>query len=60
MIFGYGKKEDLLVCFSTSGNSKNVFGAVKVAKGLGIKVIGLSGSKGGKLKENAAAQLQQE
>lgn len=52
-LMSLAKPEDILIGISTSGNSKNVFGAVKVAKGLGIKVIGLSGSKGGKLKENA-------
>ena len=46
-------KNDILIAISTSGNSKNVYGAVKVAKGLGIKVIGLTGMKGGKLKETA-------
>ena len=33
--------------------AQNVFGAVKVAKALGVKVIGLTGGKGGKLKEHA-------
>ena len=47
------KENDILIGISTSGNSKNVFGAVKVAKALGIKVIGLTGKKGGKLKETA-------
>lgn len=42
-------KNDILIAISTSGNSKNVFGAVKVAKALGIKVIGLTGATGGKL-----------
>lgn len=44
------KENDILIGISTSGNSKNVFGAVKVAKALGIKVIGLTGKTGGKLK----------
>ncbi len=46
-------KNDILIGISTSGNSKNVYGAVKVAKGLGVKVIGLTGNTGGKLKEMA-------
>ncbi|MBQ2757729.1 MAG: SIS domain-containing protein, partial [Clostridia bacterium] len=37
----------------TSGNAKNVFAAVKVAKAQGLTVIGLTGSKGGKLKEHS-------
>lgn len=44
-------KNDILIGLSTSGNSKNVFGAVKVAKALGIKVIGLTGATGGKLND---------
>lgn len=47
------KENDILIGISTSGNSKNVFGAVKVAKALGIKVIGLTGKTGGKLKDTA-------
>ena len=46
-------ENDILIGISTSGNSKNVFGAVKVAKALGINVIGLTGKTGGKLKETA-------
>ncbi len=52
-IMAMGRKNDVLIAISTSGNSKNVFGAVKVAKALGVTVIGLTGGKGGKLKEHA-------
>ncbi len=52
-LMALGEKKDVLIAISTSGNSKNVFGAVKVAKALGVKVIGLTGNTGGKLKENA-------
>ena len=52
-LMGLADKNDILIGLSTSGNSKNVYGAVKVAKGLGIKVIGLTGAMGGKLKETA-------
>ena len=48
---GLAKENDILIGLSTSGNSKNVFAAVKVAKALGVKVIGFTGNKGGKLKE---------
>ena len=41
-----GKPEDVLVAISTSGNSKNVLEAVKAAKKIGIKTIGLSGQNG--------------
>ncbi len=52
-LMSLGRKGDILIAISTSGNSKNVFGAVKVAKSLGVKVIGLTGNTGGKLKEGA-------
>ena len=52
-IMSLGKPGDILIGISTSGNSKNVFGAVKVAKGRGLTVIGLTGQGGGKLKETA-------
>ena len=52
-VMALAKENDVLIGISTSGNSKNVFGAVKVAKALGIKVIGLTGKTGGKLKQNA-------
>ena len=52
-LMSLAKDNDILIGISTSGNSKNVFGAVKVAKALGIKVIGLTGKTGGKLKETA-------
>ena len=45
-----GRKNDVAVAISTSGNSKNVIEAVKKARGLGIKTIGLLGCGGGKLK----------
>lgn len=46
-----GNSGDVLLALSTSGNSKNVFAAAKVAKGLGLTVIGLTGKTGGKLKD---------
>lgn len=51
MVFGYGKKEDLLIAISTSGNSKNVVMAAKVASSLGLKTIALTGKDGGMLKD---------
>ena len=52
-VFGLGKKGDIFICINTSGNEKNVCDAAEVAKASGILVIGLTGSTGGKLKENA-------
>ena len=52
-LISLGNKGDILIALSTSGNSKNVFAAAKVAKGLGLKVIALTGATGGKLKDVA-------
>jgi D-sedoheptulose 7-phosphate isomerase len=46
----WGQKGDCLLAISTSGNSNNVIKAVEVAKSKGMKVIGLLGKDGGKLK----------
>lgn len=48
-LYGYGKRGDVFLGISTSGNSKNVMNATVVARALGIKVIGLTGQKGGEL-----------
>ncbi len=52
-LMGLGRKEDVLFCISTSGNSKNCVAAAKVAKGLGLTVAALTGQTGGILKEIA-------
>jgi len=50
-VYGYGRKGDAFLGISTSGNSKNVVNAAKVAKALGLTVIALTGPKGGELGE---------
>lgn len=52
-VFALARENDILIAISTSGNSENVCAAVEVAKGLGCKVIGLTGRTGGKLRECA-------
>lgn len=52
-VYGYANENDLLIAISTSGNSKNVINAVKVAKALDVKVVALTGETGGMLKEMA-------
>lgn len=47
---GLGKKGDILIAISTSGNSINVIKAVEKAKELGVISIGFLGGTGGKLK----------
>ena len=46
---GLGKKGDILIGISTSGNSKNVVKAIEAAKKLDIKIIALTGNGGGKI-----------
>ncbi len=48
-VMGYGKKEDVFLGISTSGNSKDVIYATAVAKTLGLKTIVLTGRDGGRL-----------
>ncbi len=52
-LYGYGRKGDVFLGISTSGNSQNIMNATVVARALGIKVIGLTGAKGGELSEVA-------
>ena len=49
LVYALAKPSDLLICLSTSGNSKNVVAAAKVAKSLGIKTVSLTGNGGGAL-----------
>ncbi|MBS2096690.1 D-sedoheptulose 7-phosphate isomerase [Carboxylicivirga linearis] len=44
-----GCEGDVLLAISTSGNSSNVLNAAKVAKEKGMKVVALTGKKGGEL-----------
>lgn len=53
MVEAAGKKGDVLIGLSTSGNSPNVLEAFKKAKELGMKTIAFTGKGGGKLKEFA-------
>ena len=48
---GVGKKGDVFLGISTSGNSKNIIEACKVCKEKGIKTVLLLGKDGGKLKD---------
>ncbi len=53
MIKAAGKKGDVLIGISTSGNSANVVNALKEAKKQGMITIGLTGLTGGKIDEIA-------
>lgn len=52
-VLGLGKPGDVLFAISTSGNAANVCAAAQTARGIGMEVIGLTGQKGGTLKELA-------
>lgn len=44
-----GKKGDVLIAISTSGNAANVCRAVETAKAMGIVTVGMTGGRGGRL-----------
>ncbi len=46
-----GRKGDVLIGLSTSGNSDNIVEAFKVAKERGMIIVGFTGETGGKMKE---------
>lgn len=48
-LMGFGRKGDVFLGISTSGNSKNIMNATVVARASDIKVIGLTGATGGEL-----------
>ncbi len=48
-VYSYGKKKDVLIAISTSGNSENVVLAAKIAKLLDMTVISLTGENKCKL-----------
>jgi D-sedoheptulose 7-phosphate isomerase len=47
MVLSLGKKGDVLIVITTSGNSKNIILAMHAAKVMGIKVFAFLGSGGG-------------
>src|SRR6201992_316476 len=51
LIKGIGKKNDILVGMSTSGNSTNIIKAFETAREKGITTIGMTGEGGGKMKD---------
>lgn len=48
---GLGQEGDVLVAFSTSGNSANVVKALSAARELGLTTVGLTGRGGGRMAE---------
>lgn len=54
---GVGKKGDVLLAISTSGNSANVLKAAQTAREKGIAVVALTGKDGGKLKDHCDVEI---
>ena len=48
---GLGKRGDVLVAITTSGNSKSVLRTIDVARRLGMVVIGMTGARGARFAE---------
>jgi D-sedoheptulose 7-phosphate isomerase len=51
-VSGAGNQGDILIGISTSGNSTNIIHAFSAAKEKGMITVGLTGSTGGKMKNN--------
>ncbi len=56
-VFGIGRRGDVFLAISTSGNSDNVLFAVEVAKIMGLKVIAMTGRRGGRLRHLSDAAI---
>jgi D-sedoheptulose 7-phosphate isomerase len=52
-----GRKGDVVLAISTSGNSENVILACKAAREKGLKIVGLTGKTGGKLASLADVEI---
>jgi len=48
-VYGLGRPGDALIAISTSGNSRNIVHACRVARVRGVAVLGLTGSHGGRM-----------
>lgn len=51
MVEAAGRKGDVLVAISTSGNSSNILRAIDKARSIGMHVVGMTGQSGGAMKE---------
>ena len=51
MVESAGRKGDILIALSTSGNSDNVIKAIEKAKDIGMITVGFTGLYGGKMKD---------
>jgi D-sedoheptulose 7-phosphate isomerase len=53
IVKGTGKHGDVLIGMSTSGNSKNIVLAMKLARTIGVKTIAMVGERGGIMTQHA-------
>ncbi len=51
LVRGRGRKGDILLAFSTSGNSPNIISAITAAQQAGMRIIGFTGNSGGRMKD---------
>lgn len=52
LVIANGRKGDVLVALSTSGNSENILKAIEEANKIGMITVGLTGEGGGEMKKN--------
>jgi D-sedoheptulose 7-phosphate isomerase len=57
MIKASGNKGDILMAFSTSGNSSNILKAIEIAKNKEMYIIGFTGQTGGKMQSSCDCLL---
>lgn len=53
-VYGYGRKGDVLIALSTSGNSQSVVNAVRAAAAAGVESIGITGGKDSLMSEKCS------
>ncbi|MBP5547822.1 MAG: D-sedoheptulose 7-phosphate isomerase [Bacteroidales bacterium] len=53
LLRGTGKKGDVLIGISTSGNSQNILNAYEICKENGVSIISFTGATGGKMKKDS-------
>lgn len=56
-VYGYGRKNDVLIALTTSGNSANVVNAALVARAVGMKIVGMTGCSDSRLSTAADITL---
>jgi D-sedoheptulose 7-phosphate isomerase len=57
LVEAYGRKDDLLLALSTSGNSRSIVNAVECARQRGLRTLALLGGDGGLLKGTADLEV---